>query len=177
MPVQIGLDDCAAMFPVPGRRAPLPCGVALLLYCLCGCAGGPERISASPLSSEEQQRAVLEIVPLGTPRLESIRRLKDAGFEMTPGTAESVYYCDIWNRQDGQRWHMNVALQFDQTGALYRTRQAQSEVSAVSDPGARSSSGTGRSKSALEQTESAPVSAPAESGGSRSGLRTPFAKP
>jgi hypothetical protein len=79
-----------------------------------------------PLSAAEQQQAVLEIVPRGTPRAEAARRLKEAGIEFSPGRKDSIYYLSLWTRGNGQRWHINVALLFDPAGNLYATRPADS---------------------------------------------------
>jgi hypothetical protein len=91
-----------------------------------GCAATDSRLVACPLSIEQQQQAVLEIVPRGTYRAEAERRLRAAGIEYSPGQRNSIYYLGLWNRADGTRWHIDVALLFDQDGKLYQTRQADS---------------------------------------------------
>src|SRR5438046_2974936 len=82
---------------------------------LAGCAGpGPAtKFVECPLTLEEQQQAILEIVPAGTSREEAARRLRAAGFESSPGGGGSIYYVALWKRPDGEHWHMNVALLFD----------------------------------------------------------------
>lgn len=93
-----------------------------------GCVLSGDKIAGNQLSFEDQQKAILEIAPLGTSREEAVRRLKTAGIECTPGVSQSTFYCDIWTRKDGTRWRMDVALLFDKSGKLYETRRAQSET-------------------------------------------------
>ena len=97
----------------------------------CGCAGPAitsGKIVSSPLSVEQQQEAVLEVAPLQTPRTEVERRLRAAGIQITPGLSPSICYCDVWNRKDGSRWRIDVALLFDRNDQLYATRQASAET-------------------------------------------------
>jgi hypothetical protein len=91
-----------------------------------GCASSGARLVECPLSSEQQQQAVLEIVPRGSTRADAERRLKEAGIEYSPGRKNSIYYLSLWNRQDGKRWHLNVALLFDAQGKMYQTRAGDS---------------------------------------------------
>jgi hypothetical protein len=99
---------------------------AALAALVAGCATPATSLIACPLSGEQQQQAVLEIVPRGTSRVEVERRLRKAGIEFSPGQKNSIYYLGLWNRPDGQRWHINVALLFDNEGRLYQTRPADS---------------------------------------------------
>lgn len=89
-----------------------------------------------PLPTNEQVREVLRIVPLGTSREEAKKRLVEAGFAGNFGENESIYYCDIWDKGDGVRWHINVTLLFDDEGQLYATRP---DVNGQIDPTPRSS--------------------------------------
>jgi hypothetical protein len=75
-----------------------------------------------PLPSTEQVAAVLEVVPVGTPRSEVEEKLVPAGFAGSFGANNTLYYCDIWDRGEGLRWHVNVILLFDEEGRLYATR-------------------------------------------------------
>ncbi len=75
-----------------------------------------------PLPSTEQVQEILQLAPLGTPRQEAIERLKKAGVLGTFGENQSIYYCDVWDKGEGLRWHINVALLFDDSGTLYATR-------------------------------------------------------
>jgi hypothetical protein len=91
-----------------------------------GCTTSGKSLVECPLSGAEQQQAVLEIVPRGTSRADAERRLRDAGIEYTAGQKNSIYYLGLWNRADGKRWHIKVALLFDKDGRLYQTRTADS---------------------------------------------------
>ena len=76
---------------------------------------------------------MLEIVPRGTSRAEAERRLRTAGIEFSPGQRNSIYYLGLWNRADGKRWHINVALLFDKEGRLYQTRTSDSATEPLTD--------------------------------------------
>ncbi len=115
-----------------GRRLVL--GLVLmggLTGCFVGCAGGPQTGSMveSPMPTETQQAEVLAIAPAGTPRVEALQKLSDAGLIVHQGASETIYYCDVWNRPDGSRWRMDVALLFDKQGNLYRARSANALTS------------------------------------------------
>ncbi|HVV99446.1 MAG TPA: hypothetical protein VHB77_03835 [Planctomycetaceae bacterium] len=95
---------------------------------LTGCSG-PQLVDA-PLSGPEQQQAILDIVPIGTPRAEVETRLKEAGLQLHAGSGPSVAYCDVWNREsEKQRWYVNLMLLFDSQNKLYAVRSGQSETS------------------------------------------------
>jgi len=123
-------------------------------------------LALCPLNSEDQQVEVLKIAPLGTPREEAHRKLAKAGFELSPGVSKSVSYCTVWNHGRDERWAMDVALLFDESGNLYQTRRAQSETAYDTPPdtsvtfrGRQPSSTSGRSAPADDEP------------------RTPFANP
>jgi len=96
-----------------------------------GCAAGPQTglLVESPLPTETQQAELLAIAPVGTPREETLQKLADAGLVIHQGASDTIYYCDVWNRPDGNRWRMNVALLFDKQGRLYRARSADALTS------------------------------------------------
>ncbi len=97
-----------------------------LAAAMAGCASSGARLVECPLSVEQQQQAVLEVVPRGSSRADAERRLKEAGIEYSPGQKNSIYYLSLWNRRDGKRWHLNVALLFDAQGKMYQTRAGDS---------------------------------------------------
>jgi hypothetical protein len=97
---------------------------------VAGCASISSQIVPCPLTYSEQTKEVLNVVPKGTRREDALRKLAAAGIEGNFGSSRRVYYCELWNRPDGSRWHLNVALLFDETGKLYRTQSADSEVTA-----------------------------------------------
>lgn len=59
---------------------------------------------------------------MGTSREDVEARLKAAGIAGGFNTNRSIYYCDLWKRDDNLRWHLNVSLLFDEQGLLYATQ-------------------------------------------------------
>ncbi|MCH9653995.1 MAG: hypothetical protein K0U86_15140 [Planctomycetes bacterium] len=102
--------------------------VILNALILVSCTGLGQVVPA-PMVFEEQSKELLKIVPLGTPKTEAIQKLEAAGISGEFATSPSIYYCDLWERENGKRWHLNVALLFNEAGALYKTRPAQADVS------------------------------------------------
>jgi hypothetical protein len=115
------------------------CGLALLV--LVGCAGLKSQIVQCPLTYSEQEKEILAIVHKGTRREEALRKLEAAGIDGSFGISRRVYYCELWKRPDGSRWHLNVALLFDEVGRLYMTRTADCDVTASPDKTVSSSGG------------------------------------
>ena len=105
----------------------------LALVTLAGCASLSTQIVPCPLTYSEQIKEVLNVAPKGTRREEALRKLAAAGVEGSFGISRRVYYCELWNRPDGSRWHMNVALLFDETERLYETRTADCDVTTSPD--------------------------------------------
>ena len=109
---------------------------------LAGCQMTPSPgLISCPLPAVEQTTRLLEIAPMGTARDEVMKRLKDAGVRGNYGQNESIFYCDVWERSETERWHINVVLMFDNEGKLYRTRpelpgtrSADADVHEASDP-------------------------------------------
>jgi hypothetical protein len=106
---------------------------ALAALVLAGCAGLSTQIVPCPLTYSEQAKEVLSVVPKGTRRDDALRKLAEAGIEGSFGSSRRVYYCELWNRRDGSRWHLNVALLFDETGKLYRTQAGDCEIATSPD--------------------------------------------
>src|SRR5262245_36787278 len=123
--------DAAPPRPHGGlRRSFFPVMWAAMVAAGCSSPGKP--LIESPLSFSQQQQAVLEVVPRGTSRGEAEKRLRAAGIEFTPGGNGSIYYLSLWNRRDGTRWHISVALLFDSAGKLYESRPADAATGLVS---------------------------------------------
>jgi hypothetical protein len=120
---------------------------------LIGCVGISRPIVACPLTYSEQEKEILTIVPKGITREEALRRLATAGVEGSYGISRRVYYCDLWKRPNGERWHINVALLFDDRGRLYETRMAEADVSVV--PEAKAGKGQADGASSRSSTASA----------------------
>jgi|GEM_PF-1935202 len=108
------------------RRARSSLFAVALATLFASCASPGASLVDCPLSSEQQQQAVLEVVPRGTARVDAERRLREAGIEFFPGQRNSIYYLGLWKRPDGKRWHIKVALLFDKEGKLYQTRPSDS---------------------------------------------------
>jgi hypothetical protein len=106
------------------RRCVLAAVLLLVGGALGGCQLATARIEPAPLSAAEQQLAILELAPVGTPRDEAVERLVGAGIEGGFGAtgARSTYYCDLWRRPDGNHWHLDVALLFDDHGRVWIAR-------------------------------------------------------
>lgn len=131
---RIGKTRCGA-----ARREAWLRAVSRSVVCLCGvawiaAAGGcqlsGDRVVASPMSYSEQEREILTLVPIGTPREKALETLTTAGIRGEFGTNDTIYYCDLWKRDDGQQWHLNVALLFDDAGKLYKARMGQPLITA-----------------------------------------------
>lgn len=117
-----------------GLHAGRLCVIALATVLLAaGCTSFSHQIVPCPLSFSEQEKEVLTIAPLGTKRDDVLRRLATAGIEGNFGISQSVYYCDLWNRENGERWHMNLGLQFNDAGVLYKTQAADTVIAPIRD--------------------------------------------
>lgn len=122
---------------------------------LVGCVGISRPIVACPLTYSEQEKEILTVVPKGTRREDALRRLAAAGVEGSYGISRRVYYCDLWKRPNGERWHINVALLFDDTGRLYKTQMAEADITAVPDGKSQSGGGPADTASKSSSTASA----------------------
>ncbi|QDU45147.1 hypothetical protein Mal52_36360 [Symmachiella dynata] len=73
----------------------------------------------------EQRTAILEVVPLGTPREETAVLLKEAGisYSTSGGPEPGVYYCESWEMEPGERFHLFSELLFDEQGRLQDVRE------------------------------------------------------
>lgn len=100
--------------------------IALLL--VAGCQLNTGTLVRCPWQYSRQQQAVLELVPLGTPRDAAIERLAAEGIAGAFGINDTIYYCDVWQREDGDRWHLNVAVLFDESGLVKECRPAQAAI-------------------------------------------------
>ena len=94
-----------------------------------GCQLITPRLEESPLSYSQQADAILEIVPKETDRDLAIEKLTQSGIQgnFSP-LSKAIFYCDTWERKDGTRWLMDVALLFDESGKFYATRNPQAQT-------------------------------------------------
>jgi hypothetical protein len=109
----------------------MPRILSIGILLLAGCQLTSGRIIPSPLTYSEQEKEILAIAPRGTDRDEAVKKLTAAGLKGDFGSTRSIYYCDEWHRDSGERWHMNVALLFDKEGKLYKTQVSQAETGTV----------------------------------------------
>ena len=125
------LNDCSVRLEqiFPMRLTALlvaSCSVGLIS---AGCQLSTPRFVKSPLSYSQQAEAILEIVPKGTDRDAVVEKLERSGIQGNfSAVSKAIYYCDTWEREDGKRWLMNVALLFDESGRLYATRNPQAQT-------------------------------------------------
>lgn len=111
-----------------GRFRCLEVAAICMLSTLAACTSLRQVVPA-PLVFEEQSKEILKIAPLGTQKEQAIRQLEEAGISGEFSSSPSIFYCDLWERESGNRWHLNVALLFNEAGELYKTRPAQADVS------------------------------------------------
>ena len=90
--------DSGPCMQFPSRRLP---AAVLIALGFVGCASLPRAIVPCPLTYSEQEKELLAIVPKGIRREEALRRLAAAGVEGSFGISHRVYYCDLWNRSNG----------------------------------------------------------------------------
>ena len=94
-----------------------------------GCQLSTPRFEYSPLSYSQQADAILEIVPKETDRDVAVEKLARSGIQgnFSPNS-KAIFYCDTWEREDGKRWLIDVALLFDESGKFYATRNPQAQT-------------------------------------------------
>jgi hypothetical protein len=161
--------------------APSACAAArlgfltLVLAGLAGCRLGTDKVTQNSDGYDAQVSALLKVAPVGTERSEAVRRLEQAGVEGAFGISQSIYYCNCWRRESGERLRLDVALLFDQEGRLYATRQGDTEVTIEKGSGTHASNrpttaaAAGSNSAAAASTPSSVTPAPP-----RSGPRSPF---
>ncbi len=135
---------------------------SLIALSMAGCVSLNRAIMPCPLTYSEQEKEILAVVPKGTQRGEALRRLAAAGIEGSFGVSQRVYYCDLWNRKNGERWHVNVALLFDDSDKLYRTQVADCAVFASPDvKGGRGATASGSAATSANTAADASPFSPA----------------
>src|SRR5262249_11519218 len=146
----------------PSRRTIVWGMFAVMATLASGCQTMSPALVACPMPPSEQAAKIQKIVPLGTPREEAIKKLKQAGVLGAFGANKSIFYCDTWSQSEEERWHIHVSLLFDDQGELY-------EVRTDPKPGAGPS---------VETAEAGRVSKPAKqiASGSKSNVVDPFAE-
>lgn len=106
-----------------GSRLWVVAAACLMLCSGCGLMRETKRPSftSCPWPVSKQVSEILAITPLGTPREQAIKSLEAAGIKGSYGGNHSLYYADVWKREDAV-WHINVTLLFDSEGRLYATQ-------------------------------------------------------
>ncbi|MAG93229.1 MAG: hypothetical protein CMJ48_05715 [Planctomycetaceae bacterium] len=90
-----------------------------------------------PLSFEEQQKLILDAVPLGTPREDVTAKLGKAGIEGEFSQGRSLFYAESWRRKDGKRLILEVDLLFDgETRTLFEVKPRSGFITHVEPAGA-----------------------------------------
>lgn len=100
-----------------------------LLVLIIGCAS-PKSGSLQTLATFTVQRqSLLDVVPIGTDKTTALDRLKAAGVEGNVSrVSEKIFYCDLWRRENGDVWPMNVAILFDSQDKVYRVQSSVGET-------------------------------------------------
>jgi hypothetical protein len=79
-----------------------------------------------PIADADLSKNIFEIAPKGTPRDETIAKLRAAGidgsFAPDKSTMGKDYFCcQSWRRPDGEVWRINMLLHFDKSGNFVET--------------------------------------------------------
>jgi hypothetical protein len=96
----------------------------LLLGLIAGCVG-PSTVRC-PIPDADLTKKILAIAPVGTPRDEAIRKLREAGVGGAFGSDKSgfgkdYFCCQTWRRSHGEAWRISLLLHFDKEGKLVET--------------------------------------------------------
>jgi hypothetical protein len=96
----------------------------VLIGLLAGCVA-PQMVRC-PLQDADLTKKIMAIAPVGTPRDETIQRLKAAGIDGAFGSDKSAigseyYCCRSWRRENGEVWRINLLLHFDKSGNFCET--------------------------------------------------------
>jgi hypothetical protein len=97
---------------------------AILALAVAGCVG-PQTVRC-PIEDAALTKKILEVVPVGTPRDEAIKRMREAGIGGAFGSEHSAFgkdyfCCQTWRRSNGEVWRISLLLHFDKSGKLCET--------------------------------------------------------
>ena len=106
-------------------RMSVPAAVGGILLCIMAGCVGPQTVRC-PLDDSELTKKILALAPVGTPREETVQRLKAAGIDGSFGSERSAfgkdyYCCQTWRRSPGEIWRISLLLHFDKSGNLCET--------------------------------------------------------
>jgi hypothetical protein len=112
------------------RRRPAIVGVLLIgATTFCGCRMFDSGKISGTMGYQQQMAEITRIAPYGTPRPKAVASLEKAGVIGEYSRAgNSIYYCQLWNRPDGKRWHMTVALLFNAKDEFYAVNLADADI-------------------------------------------------
>ncbi len=112
--------------PTARLGAAVVVAAAGFLWCtVCGCVSH-RAVAHCPLDQSELSKQILAIAPVGTPRDEAVRKLREAGIAGEFGSKSSklgqdYYCCQSWRRANGETWRLSMLLHFDAAGKLTET--------------------------------------------------------
>jgi hypothetical protein len=99
---------------------------SLLVFSLliAGCIA-PQMVRC-PIADADLTKKIFEIAPKGTPRDETIAKLKAAGIDGAFAADRSpmgkdYFCCRSWRRPDSEVWRINLLLHFDKNGEFVET--------------------------------------------------------
>jgi hypothetical protein len=96
----------------------------MLLVLISGCVV-PQMVRC-PVADADLSKNIFEIAPKGTPRDETIAKLRAAGidgsFAPDKSTMGKDYFCcQTWRRPSGEVWRISMLLHFDKSGNFVET--------------------------------------------------------
>jgi len=96
----------------------------MLLLLISGCVV-PQMVRC-PMVDADLSKNIFEIAPKGTPRDETIAKLRAAGidgsFAPDKSTMGKDYFCcQTWRRPGGEVWRISMLLHFDKSGNFVET--------------------------------------------------------
>ena len=111
-------------------RWPAVVGVVLIgAAALGGCRLFDSGKINGTMGYRQQMSEITRVAPYGTPRAKAVASLEKAGVVGEYSRAgNTIYYCQLWNRPDGKRWHMTVALLFNAKDEFYAVNLADADI-------------------------------------------------
>lgn len=79
-----------------------------------------------PIADADLTKRIFEIAPKGTPRDETIAKLRAAGIDGSYAPDKSMmgkdyFCCQTWRRPSGEVWRISMLLHFDKSGKFVET--------------------------------------------------------
>lgn len=103
-----------------GRVIDRRVALALAAFTVCGgCSLFRGEEMVGPYSYNRQSAEIQKLVRIGDPQRDVVQTLEKAGMvgeysRFGSRINDTVYYCQIWNRADGEVWQMSVSLLFEE---------------------------------------------------------------